>query len=217
MDKCAFFFLSLFHRRALSIMHMWNVTPQYTDDSPRLDWMALRIQGKHSASKFKLIIDRLPELQTTLVKAKSRQLERERGREEERRRERESWESSRPLSRALIGRDEKKQKKGFKNIKRLFTFLCVMFYVSFSHEAKMGLGLIQSQRYLEVRITSRLNGKNTVFTLQVHLPTAQIQNHSDKQFLPDSGERTCVASCFKSPLNFTVFPVKLQHKENDHL
>lgn len=33
--------------------------------------MALRIQGKHFASKSELIIDPFPELQTTLVRAKS--------------------------------------------------------------------------------------------------------------------------------------------------
>lgn len=37
--------------------------------------MALRIQGKHSASKSELIIDPFPELQMTLVRAKSKEKE----------------------------------------------------------------------------------------------------------------------------------------------
>lgn len=43
--------------------------------------MALRIQGKHFASKSELIIDPFPELQTTSVRAKSPYSER--GRREE--------------------------------------------------------------------------------------------------------------------------------------
>lgn len=46
-------------------------SPLKTYASPRLDWMALRIQGKHFASKSELIIDPFPELQTTSVRAKS--------------------------------------------------------------------------------------------------------------------------------------------------
>lgn len=51
--------------------HVKLDSPLKTYASPRLDWMALRIQGKHFASKSELIIDPFPELQTTSVRAKS--------------------------------------------------------------------------------------------------------------------------------------------------
>lgn len=67
---------NVFLRSPLSTMNMWNLTLQQADESPRLDWMAVRIQGKHFASKFELIIDRFPELQMTFSEGK---VEKDRG------------------------------------------------------------------------------------------------------------------------------------------
>ncbi len=59
----------------MSIVNMWNSTLEEADASPRLDWMALRIQGKHFASKFELINDPSPKLQMTSARAKSKDRE----------------------------------------------------------------------------------------------------------------------------------------------
>lgn len=59
-----------------STTKMCNLSLQFANVSPRLDWMARRIQGKHFTSKSELIIDPFPELQMTLVRAKSEESER---------------------------------------------------------------------------------------------------------------------------------------------